>query len=38
MELRAEYDIHYAENWTLLLDLKVLAMTFFICLSGRNAY
>ena len=38
MEFRVQYDIHYAENWTLLFDLKVLAMTFFICLTGRNAY
>jgi putative colanic acid biosysnthesis UDP-glucose lipid carrier transferase len=38
MELRVQYDIHYAENWTLLFDLKVLVMTFFICLTGRNAY
>ena len=33
-----QLDIYYAENWSLLLDLKILAMTAVICLTGRNAY
>jgi putative colanic acid biosynthesis UDP-glucose lipid carrier transferase len=38
MEARVHYDIYYAENWSLLFDLKVLLMTAVICISGRNAY
>ena len=38
MEARVRYDIHYTENWSLGFDLKIIAMTAFICLGGRNAY
>jgi Undecaprenyl-phosphate glucose phosphotransferase len=38
MEARVQYDIYYAENWSLWFDLKILAMTAVICLTGRNAY
>ena len=38
MQTRVKYDIYYVENWSLLLDLKILAMTFVVCLTGRNAY
>jgi Undecaprenyl-phosphate glucose phosphotransferase len=38
MEARVAYDIHYVENWSLLFDLKILVMTFVVCLTGRNAY
>src|SRR5262245_4046608 len=38
MEARVQYDIYYVENWSLLFDLKILAMTAVICLTGRNAY
>jgi len=38
MEARVQYDIYYVENWSLFFDLKILAMTFVICLTGRNAY
>jgi Undecaprenyl-phosphate glucose phosphotransferase len=38
METRVQYDIYYVENWSLLLDLKILAITMVICLRGRNAY
>jgi putative colanic acid biosysnthesis UDP-glucose lipid carrier transferase len=38
MEARVKYDIDYVENWSLFFDLKILAMTFVICLTGRNAY
>lgn len=38
MEARVRHDIYYVENWSLLFDLKILAMTFVICLTGRNAY
>jgi putative colanic acid biosysnthesis UDP-glucose lipid carrier transferase len=38
MEARVKCDIYYVENWSLLFDLKILAMTAVICLTGRNAY
>jgi putative colanic acid biosysnthesis UDP-glucose lipid carrier transferase len=38
MQARVQYDIYYVENWSLLLDLKILLMTAVICLTGRNAY
>ena len=38
MEARVKYDIDYVENWSLFFDLKILAMTVVICLTGRNAY
>jgi putative colanic acid biosynthesis UDP-glucose lipid carrier transferase len=38
MEARLKYDIDYVENWSLLLDLKILIMTVFAVLRGRNAY
>lgn len=38
MEERVKYDINYVENWSLLFDLKILAMTGVVCLTGRNAY
>jgi putative colanic acid biosynthesis UDP-glucose lipid carrier transferase len=38
IEARVRYDIYYAENWSLWLDLKILLMTLVIVLTGRNAY
>jgi Undecaprenyl-phosphate glucose phosphotransferase len=38
MEARVKHDIYYTENWSLFFDLKILAMTAFVWLSGRNAY
>jgi Undecaprenyl-phosphate glucose phosphotransferase len=38
MEARVRYDIHYVENWSLLLDMKILAITVLTILRGRNAY
>jgi putative colanic acid biosysnthesis UDP-glucose lipid carrier transferase len=38
MEARVQYDSYYVENWSLLFDPKILAMTALICLTGRNAY
>jgi len=38
IEGRVQYDIYYAENWSLGLDIKILMMTVAICLTGRNAY
>jgi Undecaprenyl-phosphate glucose phosphotransferase len=35
---RVEHDLHYAENWSLWFDIRILAMTPRALLSGKNAY
>lgn len=35
---RIEYDLYYIENWSLLLDFKILVMTVFRGFRNRNAY
>jgi Undecaprenyl-phosphate glucose phosphotransferase len=35
---RIEYDIYYIENWSLLMDLKILWMTLFNGFVNKNAY
>jgi Undecaprenyl-phosphate glucose phosphotransferase len=38
MKARVDHDIHYAENWSLLFDLKILVLTVVVVLFQRNAY
>jgi Undecaprenyl-phosphate glucose phosphotransferase len=38
MKARVDRDLWYINNWDLLLDLKILALTFFEVLRRRNAY
>jgi putative colanic acid biosynthesis UDP-glucose lipid carrier transferase len=38
MRLRVEYDLDYLRQWSLWLDLKILAKTAVIVARGRNAY
>lgn len=38
MEYRVLYDIHYVENWSLLFDLEILALTALVGFVGKNAY
>lgn len=38
MNLRVQYDLDYLKNWSLLLDLRILARTALIVLRDRNAY
>jgi lipopolysaccharide/colanic/teichoic acid biosynthesis glycosyltransferase len=38
MEARVKHDIYYTENWTLLFDIRILAMTVAAWVTGRNAY
>lgn len=38
IEERTRYDIIYVENWSVLLDLKIIARTIMQVLTGRNAY
>jgi Undecaprenyl-phosphate glucose phosphotransferase len=35
---RVEYDLYYIDNWSLLLDLYVIALTPISLLSSKNAY
>ena len=39
MQKRVEYDIHYMENWSLQLDIKVIFLTIYNAIKGEdNAY
>lgn len=35
---RVDYDLWYIENWSFLLDLRILVMTLFVGFVNRNAY
>jgi putative colanic acid biosysnthesis UDP-glucose lipid carrier transferase len=35
---RVQFDLFYIENWSLLLDLKILLKTMFVGFVHRNAY
>lgn len=36
MEKRVEYDVWYVENWSLLLDIKIVLITAWQVITGRN--
>ncbi|MCZ8260380.1 MAG: sugar transferase, partial [Beijerinckiaceae bacterium] len=38
IERRVEHDLYYIENWSLPLDLYILAMTPLSLLNTKNAY
>jgi Undecaprenyl-phosphate glucose phosphotransferase len=38
IEKRIEFDIHYIENWSMLLDIKILFLTIFKGFVNKNAY
>jgi Undecaprenyl-phosphate glucose phosphotransferase len=38
MQRRVAYDLDYIEGWSLLLDLRVLLMTVFVCAVGWESY
>ena len=38
IEQRIEHDLYYIENWSLRLDLKILALTFVRGFADKNAY
>ena len=38
MRRRVQFDLHYIENWSLLFDLKILALTVFTGFVHENAY
>jgi len=38
MQGRVQYDLKYIDNWSFLLDMKIISMTFAVCFGGKNAY
>lgn len=38
MEKRVEYDMHYIRNWSLVMDVRIIAATIFKGFRGQNAY
>lgn len=38
LEKRIEYDLYYIQHWSLLLDIKIIFMTFWSGLISKNAY
>ncbi len=38
MQARVEYDLEYLRNWSLGLDLQIIARTIVVVLRGNNAY
>jgi Undecaprenyl-phosphate glucose phosphotransferase len=38
MAARVEYDLYYMQNWSLMFDLRIVALTVVKGLVGRNAY
>ncbi len=38
MARRVEHDLHYIENWSLWLDVKILFLTLITVVSGENAH
>jgi Undecaprenyl-phosphate glucose phosphotransferase len=35
---RVEHDLWYLENWSIYFDMKIIIMTVFVALFGKNAY
>ena len=38
IEQRVEHDMHYINNWSVLFDLYIIAVTPFSLIGGKNAY
>jgi Undecaprenyl-phosphate glucose phosphotransferase len=38
IEKRIEYDLYYLQNWSFIFDLRIIVMTIFSSLIGKNAY
>lgn len=38
IEMRVQHDVYYAENWSLIFDIRIMVMTVFVVLFQRTAY
>ncbi len=38
MEMRVKHDLYYISNWSIWFDLRIIFMTMYIVLTGRNAH
>ena len=38
MRQRVEHDLHYIDNWSLLLDMRIIAATPIFGFTHKNAY
>ncbi len=38
MRKRVEYDLYYIEHWSLWFDLRIIAQTLVVVVTGKNAY
>mgnify|MGYP001410587231 CR=1 FL=1 len=38
MQRRVQFDLNYIDNWSFILDMKIISMTFAVCFGGKNAY
>ena len=38
IEKRVECDLYYVQNWTFLFDLRIILLTIFSAVFGKNAY
>lgn len=38
MEMRIRHDLYYINNWSLWFDLRIIFMTVFMMITGKNAY
>ncbi|WP_239250108.1 undecaprenyl-phosphate glucose phosphotransferase [Candidatus Nitrotoga sp. M5] len=38
MEMRVKHDLYYINNWSLWFDLRIIFMTIFMMITGKNAH
>ncbi len=38
MEMRVKHDLYYINNWSLWFDLRIIIMTVFMMITGKNAH
>ncbi len=38
MEMRVKHDLYYINNWSLWFDLRIIFMTVFMMIAGKNAH
>jgi lipopolysaccharide/colanic/teichoic acid biosynthesis glycosyltransferase len=38
IEERTKYDVYYVENWSFIFDIKIIIMTIWTVILGKNSY